>query len=138
MVRRAAHRVGHRGTMLILLGSVALLYGVGLVISPPAPKPIGLHLLLGLMGLHWWGITLITAGAIAVLCAPLRQGRDWPGWAALVAVWLPWSLSFLVSWWPDGDNPRGWISAAIFAAFAAIPAVAAQWDEPVRLVDRTR
>ncbi|HEY5834969.1 hypothetical protein [Streptomyces sp.] len=130
MVRRAARRVGHRGALLTMLGTIALLYGVSLITTPPPVRPPGLRLLLGLMGLHGWGATLTAAGVVAILCAPLRQGRDWPGWAALVLVWLPWSLSFFVSWWPEGSNPRGWVSGLIFAALAGAPAVCADWDEP--------
>lgn len=130
MVRRAAARVGHRGATLILLGTIAALYGVSLITTPPPIQPPGLRLLLGLMDLRGWGVTLTAAGVIAVCCAPLKQGRDWPGFAALVLVWLPWSLSYLVSWWPQGENPRGWVSCLIFAAFAGVPAVGAGWDEP--------
>lgn len=130
VARRAARKVGHRGALLILLGTIALLYGVSLITTPPIPNPPGLHLLLGVMSLHGWGGTLAVAGAIAILCAPLKQGRDWPGFAALVLVWLPWASSFFVSWWPEGSNPRGWVSAVVFVAFAGVPAVGATWDEP--------
>lgn len=130
MVRRVARRVGHRGALLILLGTIALGYGISLITTPPSPQPIGLRLLLGVMGLHGWGAVLASAGAIAVLCAPMRSGKDWPGFAALVLVWLPWSASFFVSWWPDGSNPRGWVSAIVFIAFAGVPAVGATWEEP--------
>lgn len=129
VVRRAACRVGHRGALLTLLGTIAALYGVSLWTVPPVPRPLGMHLLLGVMPLHCWGTSLVAAGAVAVACAPLRPGRDWPGFSALVLIWLPWSLSYLASWWPEGDNPRGWVSALIFAAFAAVPAVGATWDE---------
>lgn len=125
-----ASRLGHRGALLILLGGICLLYGVSLITTPPLPNPPGLRLLLGVMGLHAWGFTLAIAGAIAVLCSPLRQGRDWPGFTALTFVWLPWALSYLVSWWPDHSNPRGWVSALVFAALAGVPAVGATWEEP--------
>lgn len=132
VVRRIAYRVGHRGALLTLLGVIALLYGVSLITTPPAPDPPGLKLLLGLMGLHGWGVTLAVAGAIALLCVPLRQGQDWPGFTVLVLVWLPWSMSFFVSWWPQGENPRGWVSALIFVSLAGVPAVGAGWEEPGR------
>lgn len=130
VVLRAARRLGHRGALLILLGTIALLYGVSLITTPPLPNPPGLRLLLGVMGLHGWGATLAAAGAVAILCSPLPHGRDWPGFAVLVLVWLPWSASFFVSWWPDGSNARGWVSAIVFVAFAGIPAVCATWPEP--------
>jgi hypothetical protein len=126
----AARRLGHRGALLTLLGGIALLYGVSLLTVPPSPPQLGLRFLLGFMSLRWWGTVLISAGAVAIVCAPFRQGRDWPGFAVLFLVWLPWSLSYLVSWWPQHDNHRGWVTAMIFAAFAAIPAVGATWDEP--------
>lgn len=132
VVYAVAHRVGHRGSLLILLGSIALLYGISLITTPPGPHPPGLQLLLGWMPLHAWGVTLATAGAIAVLCAPVGQGGDWPGFAALTLAWLPWSLSFFVSWWPQGTNPRGWVSGLVFIALALIPAVCATWTEPQR------
>lgn len=130
VVLRAARRMGHRGALLTLLGGIAILYGISLMTVPPSPPQLGLRFLLAFMSLHGWGTTLITAGSVALVCAPLRQGRDWPGFTALVLIWLPWSLSYFVSWWPQGENPRGWVTCMIFAAFAAVPAVGATWDEP--------
>jgi hypothetical protein len=132
VVRRVARQVGHRGALLILLGGIALLYGISLITTPPTPHPLGLRLLLGVMGLHGWGATLAAAGVVAILSSPLPHGKDWPGFTVLVLVWLPWSASFFVSWWPDGSNPRGWVSATVFVAFAAIPAVVSTWGEPER------
>ena len=125
----AAHRIGRRGAVLALLGGIAALYGYALI-QQPIPSRVGLELLLHVMPMTGWAATLIAAGCLAIVCALVRQGRDWPGYVALVVVWTPWSLSFLTSWWPLGDNPRGWISAAIFGALALIPAVAVGWPEP--------
>lgn len=130
VIRRVRRQVGHRGALLILLGVIALGYGVSLITTPPVPRSDGLRLLLGVMGLHGWGATLAAAGGIAICCSPLKQGRDWPGFTVLVLVWVPWSASYFVSWWPHGGNPRGWVSALIFIAFAGVPAVGATWEEP--------
>lgn len=132
VVRRAVRRIGHRGALLILLGAIALLYGMSLITTPPPSPTPGLHLLLEWMPLRGWGVTLAAAGAVAVVCAPVGQGADWPGFAALTLVWLPWSLSFFVSWWPQGTNSRGWVSGLVFISFALIPAVCATWTEPQR------
>ena len=129
---RAAHRIGRRGAVLALLGGIAALYGYALVLQP-VPTTIGLELLLHVMPMTGWAALLITAGCLAIGCAPVRQGRDWPGFAGLVLVWTPWSLSFLVSWWPLEHNPRGWISAAVFGALALIPLAVVGWPEPGRL-----
>lgn len=138
VVRTVARRVGHRGAVLILLGGIALLYGISLITTPPLPNPPGLRLLLDRMSLHGWGFTLAAAGVMAVLSAPLPHGRDFLGFAALTLVWMPWSLSFFVSWWPDGTNPRGWVSGLVFAALALVPAVCATWEEPAQRTPRVR
>lgn len=129
-VRRLTHHVGRRGAILLLIGGLVTLYGIG-QIAQPMPDQRGIRLLLLVMDLDCWSWTWIAAGAIAIVCAFL-PGRDWPGFTALWLATIPWALSFFVSWWPLGDNPRGWISAAIFAAFGAIPLVIVGWDEPGR------
>lgn len=132
--RLARRQVGRRGAILVLLGSIAALYGYALIIQP-IPSNVGIRLLLHVMPMNGWGWALLAAGAAAVACAPLRQGADWPGFTALVLVWTPWSLSYLTSWWL-GDNPRGWISAAVFAALAGVPAVVVGWSETPRFPRR--
>lgn len=130
---RLAHHVGRRGAILLLLGGLVTLYGVG-QLEQPLPDQTGIRLLLMLMDLDCWSWTWIAAGSLAVVCAFLPQGRDWPGFTGLWLATFPWALSFFVSWWPLEENPRGWVSAAIFAAFGAIPLVIVGWDEPDRRV----
>lgn len=133
-VRLARRRVGRRGAILVLLGSIAALYGYALI-NQPIPSSVGIRLLLQVMPMAGWGWAMLAVGVLAVACAPLRQGADWPGFTGLVLVWTPWSLSYLVSWWL-GENPRGWISATIFVALAGVPAVVAGWSEVPRLSRR--
>lgn len=126
---RLAHRVGRRGAILLLIGGLVLMYGAG-QLAQPIPDQRGIRLMLLVMDLTYWSWTWIVAGALAIVCAFRREGRDWPGFTGLWLATVPWSMSFLASWWPLGDNPRGWISAAIFAAFGAVPLVIIGWDEP--------
>ncbi|RAJ70303.1 hypothetical protein K378_01468 [Streptomyces sp. Amel2xB2] len=130
-LRRLAHLVGRRGATLLLLGGLVTLYGVG-QLAKPIPNKSGIRLLLMVMDLDCWSWTWIGAGLLAIFCAFLRPGRDWPGFTGLWLATVPWALSFFVSWWPLYDNPRGWISAAIFAAFGTLPLVLVGWDEPAR------
>lgn len=126
--RRAARRVGRRGAVLMLKGVMAALYGYSLLVQPPVDQR-GIRLLLDLMPVQAWGWAWIAAGVLAVGCAWRRQGRDWPGFPAVLVVVVPWSLGSLASWWLY-DNPRGWASAAIWAAFGGVTAIVAAWPEP--------
>jgi hypothetical protein len=133
-VRRLRQRMGRRGAILTLKGTIAVLYGYGLLVQP-TPDRTGLRLLLRLMPLHCWAVTWVAAGTIALTCAWLREGRDWPGFTAVWLIATPWALGYLASWWPLGDNPRGWITAAIFGAFGLVCLTVVGWPEPGR--DRT-
>lgn len=125
---RAARRVGRRGAVLTLKGLMCALYGYGLLVQPPSDTR-GIRLLLDLWPLRAWGWVWVAAGVLAMGCAWLRQGRDWLGYPAILAVVAPWSLGALTSWWLY-DNPRGWVSAVIWAAFGGVTAIVAAWPEP--------
>lgn len=124
----AARRIGRRGAVLSLKGLMALLYGLSQLLGAPHDQ-LGIRLLLGLMPARCWAWAWITAGVVALVAAWLRQGRDWPGFAALFLIVAPWSLSYLASSWLY-DNPKGLPVALIFAAFGGVAAVAAAWPEP--------
>lgn len=126
---RAARRVGRRGAVLTLKGIMALLYGYGLLVQP-IQDTRGVRLLLQLMPLQAWAWTWVAAGSVAIVCAWLRPGRDWPGFAAIYLIVSPWSLAYLTSWWLYG-NPRGWAAAVIWAAFGGVAAICAAWPEPL-------
>lgn len=130
-LRGLKRRVGRRGAILLLIGGLVTLYGAG-QLARPLPDQRGIRLLLLVMDLDCWSWTWIAAGVIAVGCAFIKEGRDWPGFTALWLATMPWAASYLVSWWPLAENPRGWISAVIFAAFGAVPLVIVGWDEPDR------
>ena len=127
--RRLTRRLGRRGALLTMKGVIATLYGSG-QLAEPVRDTRGLRLLLGLWPLEVWGWAWITAGAIALFCAWLPPRRDWPGFLAVWAITAPWSMSYLVAWWPLGEYPRGWVASLIFGAFGAVCLVAIGWQEP--------
>lgn len=128
-VRLIARMLGRRGAILGAYGTVWALYGYGQLISPQ-PDQRGLELLLRAAPLPAWACVWIAAGGLAIACAFRKEGRDTPGFVGLVAIVLPWMLGYLVSWWPLGVFPRGWIAALIWAAVAAPVIVVAGWPEP--------
>jgi hypothetical protein len=127
--RRLARQLGRRGALLTLKGVMAMGYGSGQVVQPTGDRQ-GLTLLLKLAPLQVWGWAWITAGVLAVVCAWLRQPHDWPGYLAVWLIATPWAMAYLLSWWPLGESPRGWVVAMIFGAFGAVCLVAIGWDEP--------
>ncbi|MGW2550730.1 hypothetical protein [Streptomyces sp. NPDC001635] len=136
-VRRLSRRLGRRGTILALKGTIAVLYGYG-QLTQPVPDRSGLRLLLKLMPLDAWAWGWIAAGAVALFCAWLSRSRDWPGYLAVWAITAPWSMGYLVAWWPLGEYERGWIPAAIFGAFGLVCLVVIGWDEPPARTDLPR
>src|SRR5690606_10495342 len=90
----------------------------------------GLALLLKLAPLDFWGWVWIVAGVVAVVCAWLPARRDWPGFLAVWLIATPWAMAYLLSWWPLGESPRGWVVAMIFGAFGSVCLVVIGWDGP--------
>ncbi|MFJ2676411.1 hypothetical protein [Streptomyces sp. NPDC087525] len=130
-LRRAARILGRRGAFLLSFGGLWLLYGFGQLMEP-LPDTRGIRLLLRLMPLDAWAVCWIVAGLFAVVAACLPQGLDWFGFPALLLIVVPWMLSYFFSWWPLGDNPRGWVTALIWAVATVPVIVVAGWREPPR------
>lgn len=128
VARRLGRALGRRGAILGAYGTVWALIGWGQIVEPQ-PDQRGLTLLLGLMPLQAWGGLWITAGAVAIVCAFLPQGRDTPGFVALIAIVLPWMLGYLASWWPMGVFPRGWAAAVVWCAITVPVGVVVGWRE---------
>lgn len=131
VVRRLGRALGHRGFTLTSLGTVWVLYGYSIV-TAPLPDTSGVRILLHLAPLSVWGWLWMCAGAAALVAAWLPQGQDAFGFVALLVIVLPWMLSFLLSWKPLGDNPRGWIGAVVWGAMTALVWVTLRWPEPAR------
>jgi hypothetical protein len=134
-VRRLRARLGRRGAILTLKGLIAVLYGYGQLVEPLPQQP-GLCLLLKAAPIEVWAGAWIAAGTVALGCAWLREGWDWPGFTAVWLISSAWAMSYLVAWWPLGEFPRGWVGAAVFGAFGGVCLVAIGWEEPPRR-DRT-
>lgn len=129
MARRLGRRLGYRGGLLLLFGLIWTVIGYAQITSPQ-PDLRGLRPLLWLP-LDVWGWLWIASGLAAAAAAFLPQGRDWLGFLTLPPITVMWSGSNLITW-ILGDYPRGWLAAAVWAAFAGVPMLAAPLREPPR------
>lgn len=128
MRRTLSRHIGHRGAFLILVGTAWIVYGAS--ITTASGHRHGLTLLLQVCSLAGWASLWILAGVIALACGPLRRpGRDTAGFVALIIPPMVWGTSNLVSWWPIGDDGRGWAGSLIWFIVALTVAIVASWPE---------
>jgi hypothetical protein len=82
-------------------------------------------------GMVGWAWVIAAAFALwsSVERTPPRSDRL--GFAALVAMSLCWAMMFLISW-IKGHAPTGWVSAAVYAGYAAVIMLIASWPNPVQ------
>ncbi|GGV45549.1 hypothetical protein [Streptomyces spectabilis] len=128
--RRLARILGRRGAILLCYGTVWALYGYGQLVSPQ-PDQRGLRLLLDRIPLDAWAWMWIATGLLAVVFSWLPQGRDAPGFVALVLIVLPWMGAYAAAW-IMGEFERGWVAALIWGVIAVPVIVVAGWREPPR------
>lgn len=131
VVRRLGRTLGRRGAILLSYGTVWALYGFAQITSPQ-PDQRGLTPALELMPLTVWGWLWVTTGLVAIVCAWMPQGLDWPAFLLLPLMVLPWMASYLAAW-ISGDFPRGWVAALVWAVIAVPVLVVAGWREPPRV-----
>lgn len=139
-LRRIGLHVGRRGAFLILFGVLYALIGYSyLTLSPVSEVAVrhALRLALNVAPLTAWGWAWIAAGATAVACGTFCPGRKTVGFTAAVVLPALWSVVYVAAWLL-GDIPRGWVSAAIYAALAAAVAVIAGMPEPRDLIGGRR
>ncbi|MFD6113587.1 hypothetical protein ACFWG0_26240 [Streptomyces yangpuensis] len=129
-VRRLTRALGRRGAILSCYGLVWILYGYGQLVTPQVDQR-GLHLVLNIRPLEFWGWCWIAAGLVALVCAWAPPGRDAAAFILLPLVVVPWMTSYLVAWL-SGAYPRGWVAAAVWAVITAPVLVVAGWQEPPR------
>ena len=134
-LRRLGLHVGRRGAFLILFGAVYALIGYSyLTLSPVSVQAVrrSLHLALNVAPISVWGWAWVVTAIIAALSGLFGPGRKAVGFVAAVIMPVLWAVANLAAW-IAGDVPRGWVSAAIYAALAAAAGVVAGMPEPAAL-----
>lgn len=126
---RIRARIGRRGASLAFFALVDLIYAYALAWAPLQTAQ-GSYAFLGTILPLWaWAVPWAVVG---VLCAfQAVSAEDRVAFAAASALSVGWSVLHLTGWMV-GAIPRGFVTAAVWAGFAAFVQVIAGWAEPVR------
>ncbi|MGR6913289.1 PAS domain S-box protein [[Actinomadura] parvosata] len=130
---RVLHRIGRRGASLAFVGLLCLAIAASLAFPPAAPRMAPNYAALAAVApLGVWALAWCATGALCLVQMFLRSDRI--AFAAATALLLLYGLVYLISTF-TGDNPRGWVGAAVWLAFGGWIALIATWPEAVT-VDR--
>ncbi len=114
-VRGIGRRVGRRGAALLFFAVLDLVFCYGLLTLPRPLTPF-YEWMQELLPLWGWAACW---GAVAVLCLVYAFRRhDTPAFVAAVCIKVGWGLLGFFGWLA-GVVDRGYVSAAIWLAFAA-------------------
>jgi hypothetical protein len=123
-----SQRIGRRGAFLLFLSLLDAVYAYALAF----PTPIAIssptyQFLASTLPLEVWGALWAIVGTLCFVFAFTQQ--DAPGYAAAMFIKVLWALVFLLGW-AFADVERGYLSTAIWGAFAAVLALISTWPEP--------
>lgn len=125
--RRLWRCIGRRGTTLLFLATLDIIYAASLA-KPPAEAARSATIIyithvapLGVWAALW--------GAVGLVClAGAFTRRDRWAFTAAIGLKVLWGTVFLAGWAINGLD-RGWVSAVIWLAFALLVYVIAGWPE---------
>lgn len=125
-------RIGRRGTTLLFLAMLDVIYAANLA-HPPADTNGGaaLRFIARVAPLPGWAALWAAVGAVCLGGAFVRHDR----WAftAAAALKVLWGSTFLFGWAIAGLD-RGWVSGVVWLAFAGFVYVISTWPEPGKTV----
>lgn len=149
MIDRVTRRYGFRGTWLIVMGLLWILFGIGILIAPYEPRPWVLFEMVPPIyrAPLWWA-----TGGLA-LWQGLRGPRsdDSLGHVALYVMPATRLVSFTVAWVVHGCSwvlvqfgqldhtvglAQGWYAALIWGVLSVMLALAAAWPNPALTLPR--
>lgn len=128
-IRRLRHRVGRRGAFLLFLWLLDWVYAYGLAF--PTPRALSNPTSIFLMHIMPLGHWAFAWGAVGTVCLFYAfRSIDAPAYAAATLLKVTWATTFLLGWIFAGVE-RGYLSTAIFGAFAAVIMLISTWpDDP--------
>lgn len=125
--------VGRRGTFLLFLALVDLVYALSLWRpAPAAAQAPATRFLMTIMPLHAWAALWLVVGVVCLVGAFVHR-LDRAAFTAATAIKSLWGAVFLAGW-VAGGLYRGWVSAVVWLGFAGVVMVIAGWPEPAVVV----
>jgi len=126
-ITRLADRIGRRGSYLIFLALLDILYGYSILVQAgPLFKSVTLFLPDVVWGWIWIGIALI-----CLQQAFVRLDRI--GYIFATTIKFVWGTIMLYDWLTMPLDARGWVAAVIWYAFGILTAIVSNWPEHKQL-----
>jgi hypothetical protein len=132
-VIRPPRVVGRRGACLLFFALLDFVYGLSLS-QPAAAMAPTTRFVASIAPLPWWAGLWISVGVIC-LAGAFAHRLDRAAFCAAAGIKTLWGGVLLLGW-AISDVTRGWVSAAVWCAFAALVVVLAGWPEPITFADR--
>jgi hypothetical protein len=130
-VRWLLRHIGRRGAFLGFLALLDIILSYSII----QPLPLGLRPdafyrpFIEIMPLVWWSRWWLATAVLVVVAAVVHRVRTF-AFGAAAMIKMAWALGYLVGWVDhDPAFSRGYQTATIFAAFAAIVVLVAAWRE---------
>jgi hypothetical protein len=120
---KIARRIGRRGSYLLFLALLDVLFGWSLYTEPGILTKV-YNLVLPVEA---WGVIWFLVGIACLIQAFARQDRI--AFTLAVALKIAWASVTLYSWLTLPTVPREWVSAIIWYAFAGITGIVSYWPE---------
>lgn len=119
---------GRRGWALLFFAGLDLIYAFSLVNPDRTAKASPLLTWLATLAPMWVWASLWAAAGLACCWYAFRRNDQW-GFTAAMAIKTLWGLACLGGWLVGGVD-RGYVSAVVWLAFAALVWDLAGWSEP--------
>jgi hypothetical protein len=136
MVIRVIHRVGRRGAYLLFLALLDFIYAYALFVPTPRAMATPTYTFLAQMFplephfvLMLWGMAWAAVGFVCLVTA--FSAQDAIGYAVAIFLKILWASIFLLGWL-FADVERGYLSTAIWGAFAAVTGLISTWPDDAK------
>jgi fatty acid desaturase len=123
-------KLGYRGSFLLTLAVLDLLYGWSLINpSPEQLRSSAYEFRSHLLPTEAFGMVWIVVGIVLAMQAWIQKDRV--GFTLAIAIKMVWAFIAFASF-ATGKVDQGWVSCAIWLIFAAMTIVVSGWPEPIR------